>query len=116
MKGNKKGSLVFIRTSDFESRNAIQSLQESIDKELKGSTDRVSTVVTHIYSKIAVTSDDSGWFGVAKPDNVAKSVLEGVAKNRKEIFLPGYMIYCIFWTKFMPAFLVQKFDALLFGK
>lgn len=116
MKGNEKGTLIFIRTSDFESRNAIQTLQEAINKELKESkADKVKTIVAHVFPKIAVTSDDSGMYGVIKPDKVAMSILEGVAKNRQEIFLPGYMIYCIFWIKLLPSILSHKFDNMMFG-
>jgi len=118
MKGNKKGSLVFIRSSDFESRQAVQTLHESINKEIKDSnTKGVSTIIAHVFPKIALTSDDSSifGFGIAKPDNVARSILEGVAKKRHEIYLPGYMVYCIFWIKLLPTTIANYFDNVLFN-
>lgn len=117
MVGNKKGALVFIRTADYATRTAVQALHDSIAKELKDAkADKyVSSIVAHVFPQIAVTSDGSGLFGVARPENVAKSILEGVARNRKEIFLPGFMIYCIFWIKFLPSIITSNFEHFLFG-
>lgn len=115
MKSNKKGTLVFLRTFEAETRNAIVSLHDSITKDLKESkTDTVTTLIAHIYPKVTFDSESHGIFGHVKPYQVAATVLDGVAKNRSVVYMPEYSMFFAFWLKFMPSAFVELIDGVLF--
>lgn len=117
MRGNGprgKGKFVFIRTLNAENRNAIQSLYEGISKDLKRHKVKgVSAVLAHIYPQIG--NGEQTIFGSISPDEVAQKVLEGVAKDRREIYAPEYMVYLTWWLKFMPAGITNLVDDFFFG-
>lgn len=110
-----KGRLVFIRTSNAENRNAIQSLHEGINKELKADNEQnVTTILAHIYP-IITEGNEKNVFGSISPKGVADKVLEDISKNRREVFVPEYMIYLSWWLKFTPTGFATLIDNYFFG-
>lgn len=110
-----KSRLVFILTSNAENRTAIQSLHEGINKELKADNEQnVTTVLAHIYPVIS-ENDEKHIFGSINPKDVADKVLEDISKNRREVFIPGYMIYLAWWLKFTPTGFATLIDNFFFG-
>jgi hypothetical protein len=72
-----KGRLVFFRTINAENRNAIQSLYEGINKDLKvQKVEGVSTVLAHIYPEIG-SGEKNNIFDSITPDEVATLLIEG---------------------------------------
>lgn len=115
MKGNNKGCLVFIRTSDYASRTAIHGLYESVTKELEASkTNQVTTTLAHVYPKIDESGARNPIFGYITPDDLARNVLVGVAKKQRHLYLPDYMIFFNIWLKFWPAGLSTLVEDFLF--
>ena len=115
MKGNKKGTLVFIRTTESgETRDAIASLHEGITKNLKD-TRYVTTLIANIYPRISEHGEKNQVFGNVKPDVVASVILEGVAKKRGVVFIPQHMIYFSLFFRFVPSQLVNLIETFLFG-
>lgn len=115
MKSNKKGHLIFLRSFNPETRDAVKVLYESINREVReAKLERVYTTIANIYPKV---NEDGGKniFGSIKPEFLASEVLEGVARNFRELYLPEYMVYFNFWLQFLPSGLTNLFDSLLFG-
>lgn len=87
-------------------------------KELKPTKgDNVTTMLAHVYPKITYDNESNGIYGIfghVKPDLVASTILDGIARNRSVIYLPEYMIYISFWLKFLPTAMVERIDGLLF--
>lgn len=115
MIANKKGHLIFLRSFDPETRDAVQVLYEGINRELRSlKAEKVSTTIAHIYPK---ANDDGvkNVFGSIKPDFLAAEVLDGVRRNYREIYLPEYMVYFNIWLRFLPSGLTNLMEGLLFG-
>lgn len=116
MKGNGKGRLVFLRSFEKETRNAVQCLHDAIAEDLiLNDNTKVSTTIAHIFPKIGNEGGDKNIFGCVKPEVIAEKVLKGVSSNAREIYVPGYMIYLCFWLKFLPMPLEHMFEKILFG-
>lgn len=115
MRGNKKGKLVFIRTFDKGSRDAIMALYNQVNEEIKATrTKDVSTVLAHIFPLIAEDRESSSLFGQTKPEEVARVILDGLAKERSVIYMPSFMVFIAFYLKFLPVSVVQSIEGLLF--
>lgn len=115
MRSNKKGKLVFIRTFDKGSRDAIMALYNQVNDEIKLTrTKDVSTLLAHIYPYIAEDRENNGLFGHTKPEEVARVILDGLAKERNVIYLPTFMVFIGFYLKFLPVSIVQSIESLLF--
>lgn len=116
MCSNKKGKMVFIRTLDKGSRDAIMALYNQVNDEIKMTrTKDVSTLLAHIYPNISEERDGGfSLFGNKKPEEVARVILDGLAKERSVVYLPTFMVFIGFYMKFLPVSIVQAIDSLLF--
>lgn len=115
MKSNKKGHLIFLRSFEPETRDAVQVLYEGINRELRAAkVEKVSTTIAHVYPKV---DEDGGrnMFGTIKPESLAAEVLEGVSRNFHELYLPEYMVYFNIWLRFLPSGLTNLMESFLFG-
>lgn len=117
MQKNNKGKLVFIRTLEKGPRDAITALYSQVTEELRDTGNKaVSTVLAHVYPNI--TTDElntSRTFGYIEPEDVARIVLEGLAKNRSVIYIPSLMVYLALYLKFLPGSLAQSAEGILFA-
>lgn len=115
MRSNKKGKLVFIRTFDKGSRDAIMALYSQVCEEINLTKSKdVSTLLAHVYPNISDERESNGIFGYTKPEEVARTILEGLAKERNVIYMPSFMIFLAFYMKFLPASVVHSIEGLLF--
>lgn len=115
MRSNKKGKLVFIRTFDKGSRDAIMALYSQVCEEINVTKSKdVSTLLAHVYPNISDERESNGIFGYSKPEEVARTILEGLAKERNVIYMPSFMIFLAFYMKFLPASVVHSIEGLLF--
>ena len=114
MKGNKKGTLVFIRTPATETRNTILSLYEDVTKEIKG-TNGVSTLIAHVYSKVIKDDEKGDASKTIKADKVASTIIDGILKGHPFVFIPKFMIVFNSLLIFLPVSVVQMLEGFFFG-
>lgn len=118
IKGNKKGRLVFIRSLDGESRQAIQSLSDLINHDLALSKiPGVKTTTCHVYPVIEKPGEtaEPGMFGVIKIEDLATTILDGISHDHANVFIPSYMGYFNFWLRFVPPMFTNMWDDIFFG-
>lgn len=114
MKGNQKGRIVFIKSFDAASRNVIQGLYESVHDDLESSkTEKVATTIAYVFPRIGQDGEKNKVFGNILPEALAEEVLEGIARNRKEVYVPEYMIY-MFWFRMLPSPITGMIEKFLF--
>lgn len=115
MRSNKKGKLVFIRTFEKGSRDAIMALYSQVCEEINATRSKeVSTLLAHVYPNISDERESNGIFGYTKPEEVARTILDGLAKDRNVIYMPTFMVFLAFYLKFLPVSVVHSVESLLF--
>lgn len=118
IKGNrcKSGRLVFLCSQLSEVRNAVSSLKEVVDENLKyAKQPEMHATLVHIFPKVGTGMEKSQIFGYIEPEVLAKQVLEGIQNGMSDIYIPGFMHYLGFWSNFLPKAFVDPVESLLYG-
>lgn len=130
MKGNYRGHLLFIRTYDADTRNAVLSMYNKFTKEIQEYKDAktkeapanaerlkgLSTTLAHVFPNIDADGKSNRLYGYIKPVDLAKKILGSVSQGRDELYFPDHMIYITYFNRFWPAPLVEMVENFWFGK
>jgi hypothetical protein len=75
--------------------------------------ENVKTSIAYAFPKISQDGEKNLIFGNILPESLAEEVLDGIARDRKEIFIPGHMVF-LFWVRLLPSPVVNMIENFLF--